>query len=309
MKRLPIQLLLSVLLIGGATISASGQSPRKVTVRSTPVRDNLYMLSAAGGNICVSVGKDGVLLVDSEYESLVDQVITAVKSITDQPIRLVINTHYHFDHVGGNLKLAQSGALLVAHQQVRARMSSEQHLRGIDRTIPPWPEAALPDITYTSQMSFFWNKDEVTVLQAPAGHTDGDSIIHFRNSNVIHMGDVYFAGTFPFIDVNAGGSIDGMIKAVDLALELSNEQTCIIPGHGPLSKPPDLRKYRKMLVTVRDRVRALIDQGRTRDQVIAGKPTKDLDAQWGKVFKPDMWVGLVYDGMTRQKNDSPPNRE
>ena len=166
--------------------------------------------------------------------------------------------------------------------------------------MPPSPAAALPVITFSNALTFHWNGDEVQILHLEPAHTDGDSIIHFRKANVLHVGDIYFNGMYPFIDVNAGGSIDGMVRAVDRALALANEKTRIIPGHGPLSGVAELRAYREMLATVRDRVRAMVEQGKSRDEVIASKPTKDLDAEWGGGgFGPDMWVGIVYDGMSK----------
>ena len=273
---------------------------RKIEIKTIPLADNVYMLSGAGGNLGLSVGDDGALLVDAEYGQLTEQVIAAVKEVSDQPIRFVINTHWHFDHVGGNENLAKAGALIVAHENVRQRMSAEQTLGGLGRTVPPSPEAALPVITFNHALTFHWNGDEVRVMHVDPAHTDGDSFVHFPKANVLHVADVWFNNMYPFIDVNAGGSIDGMIKAVDRALSLANEETKIIPGHGPLGSVVELREYRQMLATVRDRVRAMVEQGQSRDEVIASKPTKDLDEKWAKAFAADAWIGIVYDGMSRK---------
>jgi cyclase len=284
-------------LCGMLATNLYAQTEREIEIRTTRVRDNVYILAGAGGNIGVSVGDDGVMLIDSEYAGLTDKLIAAVKSISDRPIRFVINTHWHFDHVGGNEKLAKAGAVIVAHANVRKRMSTEQYLRGIDRRVPSSPPAALPTVTYVEHLTFHWNGDEVSIVHPPPAHTDGDSIVFFRNANVLHVGDICFAGMYPFIDVNAGGSINGMIEGVDRALALANEDTRIIPGHGPLSDVAALRSYRQMLVTVRDRVSALIGQGKSRDEAVAGKPTSDLDAKWSGGLPPDLWVGVVYDGL------------
>jgi len=287
-----------VLLVVGLAANLHAQQ-QEIKIKTIPLADNVYMLMGAGGNLGLSVGDDGALLVDSEYAPLTEKVLAAVKAVSDTPIRFVINTHWHFDHVGGNENLAQAGALIVAHENVRKRMSAEQTLGGLGRTVPPSPAKALPVITFSDALTFHWNGDEVRVIHVNPAHTDGDSFVYFPKANVLHVADVWFNNMYPFIDVNAGGSIDGMIKAADRALALANEKTKIIPGHGPLGSVVELREYRQMLVTVRDRVRTLVDQGKTRDEVIASKPTKDLDEKWAKAFAADAWIGIVYDGMTK----------
>lgn len=291
-----------VLLIAAATaVGVRAQERRAIEIKSIPVAENVYMVAGAGGNLGLSVGDDGALLIDSEYAQLTEKITAAVQEVCKASIRFVINTHWHFDHVGGNESFAKAGAVLVAHENVRKRMSTEQVLGALGRRVPPSPAGALPAVTYTDTLTFHWNGDEVQVLHVEPAHTDGDSFVHFRKANVLHMGDVYFNGMYPFIDTNAGGSIDGMIKAVDRALKLVDDKTRIIPGHGPLSGVAELREYREMLATARDRVQALVRQGKSRDEVIAAKPTKDLDEKWGRGgFEPDTWVGIVYDGMKKE---------
>jgi cyclase len=286
-----------VLLVVGLVANLHAQE-QEIRIKTIPLGDNVYMLTGAGGNLGLSVGDDGALLVDAEYGQLTEKVIAAVKEVCEKPIRFVVNTHWHFDHVGGNENLAKAGALIVAHENVRKRMSTEQTLGGLGRTVPPSPTAALPVITFSDALTFHWNGDEVRVIHVDPAHTDGDSFVYFPKANVLHVADVWFNNMYPFIDVNAGGSIDGMIKAADRALSLANEETKIIPGHGPLGSVAELREYRQMLATVRDRVRALVEQGKSRDEVIASKPTKDLDEEWAKAFAGDAWIGIVYDGMT-----------
>jgi cyclase len=290
------------LLVAVATAAVvEAQERRAIEIQTIPVAENVYMLAGAGGNLALSAGDDGALLIDSEYAQLSEKITAAISDVCKTPIRFVVNTHWHFDHVGGNESFAKAGAVLVAHENVRKRMSTEQVLGALGRRVPPSPAGALPAITYTETLTFHWNGDEVQVLHVEPAHTDGDSFVHFRKANVLHMGDVYFNGMYPFIDTNAGGSIDGMIKAVDRALGLVDDETKIIPGHGPLSGVAELREYREMLATARDRVQALVKQGKSRDETIAAKPTKDLDEKWGRGgFEPDTWVGIVYDGMVKE---------
>jgi len=273
----------------------------KVELQTVPLADNVYGLAGGGGNIAFSVGEDGVLLVDSAYAELVEKTTAAVKAVSNRPIRLVVNTHWHFDHAGGNEELAKGGAIIVAHENVRKRMSEDRHITVIDRDVPASPDAALPVITFAESLTFHWNGDEVRVLHVPNAHTDGDSIVYFRKANVLHVGDTWFNGMYPFFDVNAGGSLDGLVKALDRALTLPDEETKIIPGHGPLSNAVELKRYRDMLATVRDRVRALAEQGKSRAEIIAAKPTKEFDGKWGNSWlDADTWVGLIYDGMMRR---------
>ena len=292
------RLITALLTAVGLAVNLHAQQ-QEIKIKTIPLADNVYMLMGAGGNLGLSVGEDGALLVDAEYAPLTEKVTAAVKAVCQTPIRFVVNTHWHFDHVQGNENLARAGALIVAHENVRKRMSTEQTLGGLGRTVPPSPEAALPVITFSDALTFHWNGDEVRVMHVDPAHTDGDSFVYFPKANVLHVADVWFNNMYPFIDVNAGGSIDGMIKAADRALALANEETKIIPGHGPLGSVVELWEYRQMLATVRDRVRALVQQGKSRDEVIASKPTKDLDEKWAKAFAADAWIGIVYDGMSK----------
>jgi cyclase len=282
-----------------ASLVAQEQPPS--AIRASRVADNLYMLPETGGDIALFTGDDGTLLVDTGMPEFAEKVAAAVKATAKGPIRFIINTHWHFDHVGGNDKLAGSGTIIVAHENVRKRMSSEQYIANIDQKVPASPPAALPAITYADSLTLYWNGDEVQIIHLEPAHTDGDSLVFFRKANVLQTGDIYFAGEYPFIDVRAGGSIDGMIKAVDRAVSLVNEKTKIIPGHGRVSSVSDLRAYGEMLKTARDNVRTLVQQGKSRDEVIAAKPTRELDKKWGhESFPPDMWVGIIFDGMTRK---------
>jgi cyclase len=284
----------------------SAQDASRIRIQTVPVADNLYMLAGGGGNVAALVGDEGVLLVDDGIGQVLDKITAAVGQITDKPIRLVINTHWHFDHVGGNEGLARSGALIVAHENVRKRMSTEQHLAGLDRRVPPSPPAALPVIVFQDALTIYWGDEEVRVVYSGTGHTDGDSIVHFRKANVLHVGDIWFNGVYPFIDINAGGSIQGMVAAQDRALALADGNTKIIPGHGPMSDARELREFRDMLASVRDRVQKLLAEGKTRAEIIAAKPTSEFDSRYGvpgRGLDPDTWVGIVVDGMEKKRTE------
>ena len=278
-----------------------GQDLSKVQIRSIPVAKNLYLLIGGGGNIALSVGDDGPLLVDAGYEQQAEKVVAAVGELSKQPVRKLIDTHWHFDHVGGNTRLSKDGAVIVAHQNVRKRMSAEQYIGVIDERIPASPAAALPTITFSDRLTLYHNGDEVRVLHVPAAHTDGDSIVYFVNANVLHVGDTWFNGMYPFFDVNAGGTLDGIVAALDVALGIADDKTQIIPGHGRLSDRRELQVYRDMLAAVRDRVRKLLAEGKSRAEVIAAHPTREYDERWGGSWlAADVWVGMVCDGMGAQ---------
>jgi cyclase len=244
------------------------------------------------------VGGDRPLLIDDPYAPLSAKIVTAIAKVTDKPVEFVLNTHWHGDHTGGNETFGSAGATILAHDNVRERLSKRQEMKVFDRVVEPLPEVARPVLTYADSVTFHLG-DAIRVHHVPAAHTDGDSIVHFTGANVIHAGDVVFNGMYPFIDVEAGGRIDGVIEGVARILALSDGNTKIIPGHGDLATPADLRDYRAMLIEARIQIRRLIAQGKTRDQVVAAKPTAALDEKWGQGFmKPDKWVGIVYDSMT-----------
>lgn len=274
----------------------------EVEVSSQQVADGVYMLQGAGGNIAVLVGTDGTFMVDDQYAPLTDRIRAAVREITDRPVDFVVNTHWHGDHTGGNENFGEAGALVVAHENVRERMSTDQFMQELDRTVPASPETALPVITFTDATTFHWNGDEVHVQHLAPAHTDGDAMVHFRKANVIHTGDIFFNGSYPFIDLSSGGSVEGMVAAMDRVLELADDETKIIPGHGALSNRAGLKRQRDLLVELRDRIQALVDKGLSREAVIAAKPTREYDAEYGQFFmKPDIWTGIVYDSLTRQQ--------
>jgi glyoxylase-like metal-dependent hydrolase (beta-lactamase superfamily II) len=273
---------------------AAAQDFEKVEIRTTELGAGLYMLAGAGGNLAVSVGDDGVFLVDDEYAALTPKLRAAVSRLSDRPVRFVVNTHWHSDHTGGNQTLGEQGTVIVAHEAVRVRMSSEQFIAGLGRRVPASAPAALPVVTFTEGLRLHLNVHAVNVIHVEKAHTDGDALVHFEDAGVLHMGDVYFCGMYPFIDLSSGGSLDGVIAAVDRGLELADAKTRVIPGHGPLSSRAELGEYRAMLVSVRERVAKAIGAGSSSDEIVAGRPTADLDARWGGGFvKADDFVRIV----------------
>ena len=285
-----------------ATIQGQVQAQDRfanVQITSEKVADNLYMLKGAGGNMALLVGEDGAFMVDDQYAPLTERILAAVATLTDKPLRFVVNTHWHGDHTGGNENLGKQGALIVAHENVRKRMSTEQFTKVFNRTTPAAAEGALPVITFTDATTFHWNGEEVRVQHIEPAHTDGDSLVIFSGANAIHMGDTFFNGSYPYIDISAGGSVDGVVAAMDKVLSLADDDTRIIPGHGALSNKTELKQARDLLVKLRGRIQELIDEGKSREQVIAAQPTKEFDEQYGQGFmKPEIWTGIVYDSLT-----------
>lgn len=276
----------------------------KVEIRTEPVRGAVHVLYGRGGNIGLSIGDDGVLMIDDQYAPQSGDILAAVVKLTDEEVRFLVNTHWHQDHTGGNENLGSRGAVIVAHENVRRRLSEDQFVELFNNTVQAAPPAALPVITFTDSLTFHWNGDRVDVAHVPGAHTDGDAILHFRRANVFHMGDCYFNGIYPFIDSASGGSIDGMIAAADRVLAECDDDTRIIPGHGRVSGPEELRAFRAMLVAVRDRIQALMDQGKTREEIVAARPTAEFDPEWGGGFlEPDRWVAIVHAGMVRAAED------
>ncbi|GAC1629805.1 MAG: MBL fold metallo-hydrolase [Nevskia sp.] len=290
--------LLASVLLGTLPVVALAQDPPPVEIKTQAVAGSVSMLEGRGGNLGVSAGPDGLFMIDDQYAVMTDNIRKALAALGPQPLRFIVNTHWHGDHTGGNQNFGKTGAVIVAQDNVRKRMSTEQFLKVFDSKVPPSPAIALPVVTFAESVSFHLNGDDINVFHVAPAHTDGDSVVVFKNANVIHAGDVFFNGLYPFIDVSSGGSINGTIVAAERILNLANEQTRIIPGHGPLSDKKGLAAYRDMLVTVRDRISSAIKDGKTLEDVQAMKPTADLDAVWGKGFlKPEQFVMIVYSSL------------
>ncbi len=248
------------------------------------VAAGIHVIRGRGGNIGVSVGDDGVFMIDDQFAPVTQALRELIASVSDKPIRFLLNTHFHGDHTGGNENLGAAGITIFAHDNVRARLLGNGA-----------PTVALPVVTFNDTTTFHMNGQTIHVFHAANAHTDGDTLIHFREADVIHMGDTYFNGFYPFIDVGAGGSLEGTLAAVDTALALAGANTRIIPGHGPMSNRAELVAYRDMLIAARDGIKPLIADGKTVEQVIAAKPTAALDGEWGDGFlNPERFVRMVY---------------
>ena len=278
-----------------ATIAAQ-QNFDTITIKAQPVRGGVYMLTGSGGNMGLSVGSDANFLVDDQFAPLSPKIQAAIATISPQPVRFVINTHWHGDHVGGNETFGNAGALLVAHDNVRKRMSVEQFSELFNRRTPASPAAALPVVTFTDSLTFHINGDDLVALHVPPAHTDGDVVVRFTKADVIHMGDTFMtAGSYPLVDIGSGGNVNGFVAAADAALAVCGPQTMVIPGHGPLSDCAGLREWRNMIVSVRDRVSAEMKRGRTLDQIKSAGLTTSYDGRWNNGFiKAPMFVEMVY---------------
>lgn len=293
-KTIMVVLTGSLFLLSGTQLHAQTDYD-KVQITTTTVADNIYMLQGAGGNIGVLAGDDGVFMIDDQFAPLTEKIVAAIKQISTLPIKYLVNTHWHGDHTGGNENLGNMGVLIAAHNNVYARMSTEQNMRAFNRIVPPSPKAALPVITYGHDMTFNINGEEIAIIHVSNAHTDGDSLIHFKNANVIHAGDTFFAGAYPFIDNSSGGTIDGIVGSAETMLEMADNNTRIIPGHGPVSSKKDLEAYHKMLTTARDRIGKLKNEGKSLDDVKAAKPMADYDDTHGKGFiNAETFLTLVY---------------
>ena len=274
----------------------------KVEIKVHKVAGNVYMLEGAGGNIGVSVGDDGIVIVDDQFAPLADKIRAALKGITDKPVRFVINTHYHGDHTGGNLEF-QKSAPIIAQDNVRKRLE-EGVVGGIGETITnqskPQPAGALPIITFDHQLTVHLNGEDIRALHVPSGHTDGDSVIFFPKSNVVHMGDDFVTYGFPFVDINSGGSVRGMIDAVDKVIAQVPADVKVIPGHGAISNVDDMRKFQQMLKDTLATVQAAMKQGKTLDQMKQEKILAKWDSYGSgdKFIKTDVWIETIYDDLS-----------
>lgn len=291
-----------------------------VEIHTLPVQGNVYMLVGAGGNITLQAGKDGVLLVDTEYAPLADKIMAAVRKISNGPLRYIIDTHVHRDHTGGNEKLgmmgstiaggnfagnikdAGVGASIIAHENVLDRMSAEK---------PPLPFGMLPTDTYfTAEKNLYFNGEAVRIIHIPNAHTDGDSLVFFRRSDVLSAGDIFTPGTYPIIDLARGGNVQGIIAGLNRIIEITvpaDKQeggTYVIPGHGRLCDQADVVEYRDMVTIIRDRIQDSIKKGMTLEQVKASKPTRDYDPLYGSTtgfWTTDMFVEAVYRSLAPKK--------
>ncbi len=299
--RAAASLLLAACAVVALPSAGTAQAMDDVQITTQQLTDAVYMLIGQGGNIGLFVGDDGAFVIDDQFAPLTEKILAAIADVTDQPVRFVFNTHWHGDHTGGNENMGEAGALIVAHDNVRVRMSTEQVLERIGRpvaTTPPSPDGALPVVTFTQDVSFHINGDELHAFHVSNAHTDGDAIVHFVGANVVHMGDTFFRDRFPFIDTATGGSIDGVIAAAGDALAVMDADTQVIPGHGGLSTREDLRTYRDALKTMRDAVAVLMAQGRSLEQIQAARPAQAQARMWGQDrAAEDSFVATIHHGL------------
>ncbi len=288
---------IAILLLLANTHGVSAQEVDwdSVHIKTHHVAGSVYMLEGRGGNIGVSAGDDGVVLIDDQFAPLTDKIVAAVSAISTQPIRFLINTHIHPDHVGGNENMGKRGALIFARDSVRERLAAGiMNLRTNERMAPVL-QAALPVVTFSDTITFHLNGEEVHAFRIAPAHTDGDTFIHFRGSDVLHLGDVFRTTSYPVVDTGNGGRYAGIIAGTETAIDIAGPATRIIPGHGEITDKAQLIAVRDLLITIRNRVQALISQGKTLEQVVAAKPTAQFDARWGGgFFSPDHFVAMVY---------------
>jgi glyoxylase-like metal-dependent hydrolase (beta-lactamase superfamily II) len=264
-----------------------------VPIQTTPLGDRLVLLSGPGGNVVVLHGPDGKVVVDSFLQPAWTRLKSTLDGLDGPPTKTLIDTHWHFDHTDNNASFRAAGAAIVAHANTKKRMSESHDIIGMH--FDPSPAAALPTSTFTQKHALRANGEEISLTYAPPAHTDTDIFVHYGKANVLHMGDTFFQGMYPFIDASTGGNINGMIGAAERGLKMTNATTKIVPGHGPLADRAALDAYRTMLTAIRDRVRTQKSAGRTLAEVQAAKPSAEFDAVWGKgMMQPDNFVALVY---------------
>ena len=268
------------------------------TVTVQTLRGNVSVLIGAGGNIAVVPGRDGKLIIDAGYAGARPQIVNALAGISSDPIKHLINTHWHFDHTDGNEWLHSAGATILAHENTRKHLSTSTRVEGWAFTFPASPAGAIPSDVFSTERTLDLNGANIALKYYQPAHTDSDISVHFTNADIIHVADTFWNGYYPFIDYSTGGSIDGMIRATEANLSKITEKMIVIPGHGPVATRSDLSVYRDLLVSTRDKVATFKKQGKSLDEIIAEKPTAAYDAKWGGGFiSPRMFNGLVFEGV------------
>ncbi|MGD0938554.1 MAG: MBL fold metallo-hydrolase [Terracidiphilus sp.] len=268
----------------------------KTPITTTRLYDNIYLLQGFGGNMALQTGPEGNILIDSSFATSVPKLREAIAAASHDAQHTLINTHWHYDHTDGNEGMHAAGFTIVAHRNTRDRMAADQTIPFFHLVMPASPAAALPSITFPDTLRIWHNGDSLDLAHFDPAHTDSDIYIHFQKANVLHVGDIWFNGMYPFIDEATGGTISGMIHASEKALAVADNSTKVIPGHGPVGSKTELQKFHDMLAAIRDKVAALKASGASEQQAIAKKPTADFDAVWSKGFfvDGDVFTGLVY---------------
>lgn len=268
------------------------------TIKTTKLTDTIFLLQGVGGNVVCQIGPDGKLIIDSQMSTGTPKLLDALSKLDSHKLHLLINTHWHPDHTDGNAALHLAGAFVIAHDNTRLRLLKPQTMQVYAAQFSAAPDAGLPQQTFAESETLWVNNDQQDLVHTPDAHTDSDIFIHFLKANVIHAGDLWFNGMYPLIDTGSGGTINGMIRGVDQVIALADDRTKIVPGHGPLGNKAGLQTYREMLVTVADRVEKLKASGEAIGEVVAAKPTADLDATWAKgSVQASTFVALVYNSL------------
>jgi cyclase len=298
-RYLTVLALVSVQLMFAYGLHAQGRK-MEGDIETVQVRDNIFMfVMEPAGNVAVSVGEDGVALVDDQFDPMTQRINAAVAELTDKSIRYVFNSHWHGDHTGGNRNFGKQGPVIVAHDNVRQRMSAEQFHLFFKARSPASPPEALPVITFNDTMTFYFNGDVIDVVHMPNAHTDGDAVFHFRNADVIHAGDVFINRGYPLIDIASGGTIMGQIAATNRILEMMGPDTIVIPGHGPLADKGRVMAIRDMLIKAWTNVADLIIEGKSLEEIIAAEPLAELDPEWGQGFvRAKTFIQIIYQSET-----------
>lgn len=269
----------------------AGQDFDDVQISTIQVTPSIYMMQGSGGNIGVLIGNDGTLIVDDQFAPLTDKIVAAIAELTDEPVEYVVNTHFHYDHTDGNENFGRLGAAIVAHENSRVRMLTDQYVR--TRPQPAYSPAGLPEITFDQSIRVHFNGQTIDIFHLGRAHTDGDAVVYFREANVIHTGDVFVRYGLPFIDEGNGGTINGMIRFVDAVTHVIDENTVVIPGHGSLATRQDVVEYGVMIRTIRDRVQAEIDRGRSLEQILQSNPTEGFGPGDAEEFMTNVYNNLV----------------
>jgi glyoxylase-like metal-dependent hydrolase (beta-lactamase superfamily II) len=269
-------------------------APPDVKVETVSIAPGIYMLVGRGGNVGLTVGTDGTAIIDDQFDDMAPKLRAAIAMLSAQPAKFVINTHLHGDHTGGNDQFGRAGAVIIAHENVRKRLGSDQVNPSNNQPIPARAREALPVVTFADSASLHFNGDELEFTHLPNAHTETDIVVRFRKANVVHMGDC-FTGGFPFIDGNTGGTLDGLIKAHERVLPTIDDDTKVIRGHGPLGNKKELKAYHDMLVVVRDRIAKLVKTGKSQEDVVTARPTKEFEEKYGGAnFNAEQWIGRAY---------------
>jgi glyoxylase-like metal-dependent hydrolase (beta-lactamase superfamily II) len=273
-----------------------------IIINTTKLADNIYMLQGSGGNILVSVGQDGTFIVDDQFAPLTVKIKDAISKITDKAIEFVINTHWHPDHTGGNENLGEAGAIIVSHDNVRKRLSTEQFSDFFKRSVSPLSEKGLPIITFSDNMTIYQNGEEIRIIHMDNGHTDGDSVIYFPKSDVIHVGDDFSDKSFPFIDISSGGSIDGLIASLKMISSIINDETKVVSGHTGISNKTKVIDFANMLTEVRNQINQMINEGKSLLDIINAQPTSNYEKiyHYYTSIKPEDFVTHIYQSLAKE---------